>query len=153
MDAAELLFAHGDYRIANNRAYYSIFRSMRSVLTFDSFDTKKHSGVIAEFRKRYIKEGIFPVELSAMIGSAFTIRNASDYDDMFIASKSDTEQQIKNAKRIYEEVEVYVKKMLDDSNQKERKEAFAQLEQLRKTGTVSDDEVESNAYKEEKYTL
>ena len=102
--------------IANNRAYYSIFHSMRSVLTFDSFDTKKHSGVIAEFRKRYIKEGIFPVELSAMIGSAFTIRNASDYDDMFIASKSDTEQQIKNAKRIYEEVEIYVKKGLMTSS-------------------------------------
>ena len=118
LDAAELLFEHGDYRIANNRAYYSIFHSMRSVLTFDSFDTKKHSGVIAEFRQRYIKEGIFPMELSAMIGSAFTIRNASDYDDMFIASKSDTEQQIKNAKRIYEEVEVYVKKMLDDSSRK-----------------------------------
>lgn len=30
-----------------------------------------------------------------MIGSAFTIRNSSDYVDMFIASKSDTEQQIK----------------------------------------------------------
>ena len=74
-----------------------------------------------------------------------------DYDDMFIASKSDTEQQIKNAKRVYEEVEVYVKNKLDDSNQKERKEAFAQLEQLLKNGTVFDDEAELNAYKEEKY--
>lgn len=74
LDAAELLFVHGDYR----------------------------------------KEGIFPVELSAMIGSAFTIRNASDYDDMFIASKADTEQQIKNAKRIYEEVEAYVKDKLNE---------------------------------------
>ena len=74
-----------------------------------------------------------------------------DNDDMFIASKSDTEQQIKNAKRVYEEVEVYVKNKLDDSNQKERKEAFAQLEQLLKNGTVFDDEAELNAYKEEKY--
>ena len=49
-----------------------------------------------------------------MIGSAFTIRNASDYDDMFIASKADTEQQIKNAKRIYEEVEAYVKDKLNE---------------------------------------
>ena len=48
-----------------------------------------------------------------MIGSAFTIRNASDYDDMFIASKAD-EQQIKNAKRIYEEVEAYVKDKLNE---------------------------------------
>ncbi len=36
-----------------------------------------------------------------MIGSAFTIRNASDYDDMFIASKSDTEEQIHNAEYVY----------------------------------------------------
>ena len=32
-----------------------------------------------------------------MIGSAFTVRNASDYDDMFIASKNDTKEQIDNA--------------------------------------------------------
>ena len=47
---------------------------------------------IAEFRICYIKERIFLVELSAMIGAASTIRNASDCDDMFMASKSDTEQ-------------------------------------------------------------
>lgn len=79
-------------RIANNRAYYAIFHAMRAVLVFDNFDSSKHSGVIAEFRRRYIKEGIFPAEISKMIGAAFTIRNASDYDDMFIASKDDTEE-------------------------------------------------------------
>ena len=52
--------------------------------------------VLAEFRRKYIKEGIFPVEISRMIGEAFTIRNASDYDDMFLASKADTEIQIAN---------------------------------------------------------
>ena len=49
-----------------------------------------------------------------MIGAASTIRNASDCDDMFMASKSDTEQQIKNAKRTYKEVEGYVKNKLDN---------------------------------------
>lgn len=29
--------------------------------------------------------------------AAFTIRNASDYDNMFIASRGDTEEQIANA--------------------------------------------------------
>lgn len=101
LDAAHLLFNAGNYRIANNRAYYAIFHAMRAVLAFDNFDSSKHSGVIAEFRRRYIKEEIFPKEISKMIGSAFTIRNASDYDDMFIASKSDTEEQIKNAEYVY----------------------------------------------------
>ncbi len=102
LEAAHLLFDAGNYRIANNRAYYSIFHAMRAVLVFDDYDSSKHSGVIAEFRRKYIKEGIFPVEISKMIGEAFTIRNASDYDDMFLASKADTEIQIANAEYIYQ---------------------------------------------------
>jgi uncharacterized protein (UPF0332 family) len=87
LGAAHLLFDAGNYRIANNRSYYAIFHALRAVLVFDNFDSSKHSGVIAEFRRKYIKEGIFPVEVSKMIGAAFTIRSASDYDDMFVASK------------------------------------------------------------------
>ena len=110
LDAAHLLFNAGNYRIANNRAYYAIFHAMRAVLVFDNFDSSKHSGVIAEFSRRYIKEGIFPTEMSKMIGSAFTIRNASDYDDMFIASKNDTEEQINNAEYVYKVINEYISK-------------------------------------------
>ena len=109
LEAAKLLFKEGNFRIANNRAYYAIFHSMRAVLVLDNFDSSKHSGVIAEFRKKYIKTGIFPVEISKMIGSAFTIRNASDYDDMFLASKVETEEQISNASFICEKVSHYIK--------------------------------------------
>ena len=84
---------------------------MRAVLVFDGFDSSKHSGVIAEFRRRYIKTGIFSVEMSKMIGSAFTVRNASDYDDMFLASKSDTEEQINNAEYVYKEIKSYIDNM------------------------------------------
>ena len=108
LEAAHLLYDAGNYRIANNRAYYAIFHAMRAVLVFDNFDSSKHSGVIAEFRRRYIKEGIFPIEISKMIGSAFTIRNASDYDDMLIASKSETEEQINNAEYVYRILSEYI---------------------------------------------
>ena len=108
LEAARLLYDAGNYRIANNRAYYAIFHAMRAVLVFDDFDSSKHSGVIAEFRRRYIKEGIFPIEISKMIGSSFTIRNASDYDDMFIASKSETEEQINNAEYVYRILSEYI---------------------------------------------
>ena len=112
LDAAKLLFEQGSYRIANNRAYYAIFHSLRSVLVFDNYDSKKHSGIISEFRRRYIKEEIFPVELSQMIGEAFMIRNASDYDDMFIASKSDTEEQISHAEVVYQTILGFVENKL-----------------------------------------
>jgi hypothetical protein len=114
LDAAHLLFDSGNYRIANNRAYYAIFHAMRAVLVFDNFDSSKHSGVIAEFRRKYIKEGIFPIEISKMIGSAFTIRNASDYDDMFIAGKSETEEQIENAEFVYKYLHEYVENLIEE---------------------------------------
>ena len=108
LTAAKLLYDNGSYRIANNRAYYAIFHALRAVLVFENYDSSKHSGIISEFRKRYIKTGIFPTEISQMIGSAFTIRNASDYDDMFLASKSDTMEQIEHAEYIVEILNEYV---------------------------------------------
>lgn len=68
--------------------------------------------MIAEFRRRYIKEGVFPIEMSKMIGAAFTIRNASDYDDMSIASKEETEEQISNAEWVYGVVSEYIKNLV-----------------------------------------
>lgn len=108
LQSAKELFADGHYRGANNRAYYAIFHSMRSALALKSVDSSKHSGVIGEFRRLFIKEGFIPVEVSQMVGSAFTIRNASDYDDMFIASKTETEEQIANAQYVYDQVKAYV---------------------------------------------
>lgn len=44
-----------------------------------------------------------------MIGSAFTIRNASDYDDMFIASADETRDQINNAEETCKLIKEYLK--------------------------------------------
>jgi len=44
-----------------------------------------------------------------MIGKAFKIRNKSDYQDMYIVSRNDTEIQIRNAKTIIDAVEKYLK--------------------------------------------
>ena len=98
LQCAEKLFDDGHFRAA---------------LALKSVDSSKHSGVISEFRKIYIKSGSIPAEVSQMIGAAFTIRNASDYDDMFIASKDETKEQIENAKYVYEQISVYIGKQLD----------------------------------------
>ena len=72
---------------ANNRAYYSVFHSMRAVLALDEVDFKKHSGVIAYFRENYIKTKIFDRSCSDIISSTCLIRNKSDYYDFYIAEK------------------------------------------------------------------
>lgn len=81
-------------------------------MVLDNLNSSKHSGVIAEFRRKYIKEGVFPIEMSKMIGSAFIIRNASDYDDMLIVSEEETEEQIANAEWVYGVISEYIKNLV-----------------------------------------
>jgi uncharacterized protein (UPF0332 family) len=96
------------YETAANRSYYCIFHAMRAVLALDDFVSKKHSGIIAHFRQNYIKTGIFPSELSDIVGKAFIVRNDSDYGDYYVISKEDVTVQIENAKVFLTAVEEYV---------------------------------------------
>ena len=65
---AKLLLAGESYRSAANRAYYAIFHAMRAVLALDGVDMKHHSGIISEFRKRYIKAGVKTPLQSELLG-------------------------------------------------------------------------------------
>ena len=65
---------------------------------------------LAKYSKRYIKTGVIPGDISDIIGDAFEIRNYSDYDDMFIASKSRTEEQVKNARTVIDTVKRFLVK-------------------------------------------
>ena len=57
----------GDYRASVNRTYYAVFHAMRAALALDEVDMSKHSGIMAEFRKRYLKTEILDRKLSATI--------------------------------------------------------------------------------------
>jgi len=91
---------------------------MRSVLALDGYDSKKHSGIISAFRQRYIKTGIFPANFSFAIGSAFDVRNNSDYQDFYIVIKSDVVTQIANAKLFLDIATEYVDKQLQRGRSK-----------------------------------
>jgi uncharacterized protein (UPF0332 family) len=89
-------------------SYYAIFHSMRAVLALDGKDFKKHSGVIANFQKDYIKEGVFDRDMSRYIQSAFDWRSDADYQDFFVVAKEDAEKQLEHAKIIYEKLRVHI---------------------------------------------
>lgn len=102
----------GDYKTVANRSYYAVFAAMRAVLALDGFDSKKHSGIIAEFRRTYIKTGVFPVELSDIIEELFNVRTESDYDDFFLLSKEEVTEQLKNAKIFINNIEKYLQEKI-----------------------------------------
>ena len=108
ISAAKNLLGSENYKSAANRAYYTVFHAMRAVLAFDKIDMKHHSGIIAEFRRLYIKTGIFDAELSKIISVLSDSRNDSDYDDFFIVSKEEVAEQIKDAELFLVKIKEYV---------------------------------------------
>ena len=97
LSAASSLLLSGNYKSAANRSYYAVFHAMRAVLAYDEIDMKKHSGVIAEFRRLYVKTGVFDGDMSKTISVLFDVRTESDYDDFFIISKEEVVQQAESA--------------------------------------------------------
>ena len=75
------------------------------------FDSSKHSGVIAFFTKEYLKTEILDRSLSLIIKESSLCREKSDYDDFYVASRIEAEEQIKNAKYFVQKIEEYISAM------------------------------------------
>ena len=60
------------------------------------------------FNKNYVKTKIFPRKLGKKIVESEEIRHASDYDDFYIATREEAEEQIQTAKELVSRVEEYV---------------------------------------------
>lgn len=108
LDSAYLTFEAGQYRAANNRAYYSLFHTICAVLAKEGVAFKKHKDTLSYFNKNYVQPEIFPRELGRKIVKAEEIRHASDYDTFYIASKEITAQQIETAAKLLEMAEQYL---------------------------------------------
>ncbi len=106
--SAKLLLEAGQYRDSIGRSYYAIFTAVRAILAKDKVDFSKHAGVIAYFQKEYIKTGIFDKQYSKYLQTAFQIRNNCDYDDFFIASKQDAQEQYDRAEKMLKVVLEYI---------------------------------------------
>jgi uncharacterized protein (UPF0332 family) len=114
LDTSRKLFDGGELRLSLNRSYYAIFHALRAVNALDGFDSSKHSGVIAHFNQYHVKTGDFPKNVSRMIAEAMEIRQRSDYEDFFIASKADAEKQLANAETVVSLTRQYLQNRFSD---------------------------------------
>lgn len=108
IEFAQKILEIGDYKTVANRSYYAVFAAMRAVLALDGFDSKKHSGIIAEFRKNHIKTGILPKCLSDTIEVLVESRQGSDYDDFYLITKEEVIEQLSKATEFVFEISKYL---------------------------------------------
>lgn len=107
LKSAKALFEIPEYRGANNRAYYAIYHIISAVHALDEVAYKRHKDTIANFNKAYIKTEIFPRKIGRKIVEAAEIRHASDYDDFYIATKDEAQEQIETAEELIRLIEEY----------------------------------------------
>ena len=98
-----------EFRGANNRAYYGIYHAVSAIHALDGNAYKRHKDALANFNKNYVKTEIFPRKLGKRIVESEEIRHASDYDDFYIATREEAEEQIQTAKELVRLVEEYVR--------------------------------------------
>lgn len=98
------------YKSANNRAFYAIEKSVKALLATEQVEVASHNGGLKQFNFVFIfkGDGTFTPEDYQKIARAEQIRNASDYDDFYVASKAETRQQVENAEYIVSKVEKYI---------------------------------------------
>ena len=99
-ETTELLYRENKLLAANNRAYYSIFYAIRSVLALERIDFKRHKDVLAYFNKNYVKTDIFPRQIGKKIVLASKVREDSDYDEDYNPNPDTTFSQIETAKKL-----------------------------------------------------
>jgi uncharacterized protein (UPF0332 family) len=103
LEESEELLSKGKYKSANNRAFYSIEKAIKSLLAIKEINAESHSGCLSQFNIHYIKPEIdgFKRGDYKAIASVEQIRNNSDYDDFYIADKEECENVVKVARDFY----------------------------------------------------
>jgi len=107
LKSADILMKEGEYRGANNRAYYAIYHVISAVHALDGKSYKRHKDTLANFNRDYVKTEIFHRNFGRKIAQAEEIRHASDYDDFYIATKEEAEELIMIAEELIEQIEAY----------------------------------------------
>lgn len=106
---AEKLLVEGAFKSANNRAYYAIEKSLNALLAHEDVFVQTHKGCLLQFNIKFVKEGnSFTIGDYKIAANAEQIRNASDYDDFYIADKQETTKLVHDAKYLYNKIKQYI---------------------------------------------
>lgn len=110
LKTANILLKEEDYKSANNRAFYSAEQAIKAVLSTIEKNSETHNGILSVFNMEFIHKPseYFSKEDMKMFRGMGRIREASDYDDFYIANKAECENQVEQAQHILEKVHIYL---------------------------------------------
>ena len=99
-----------DYRIteADDSLKVAAHCLKEAVLALSTVDFKRHKDVMGYFNKEYVAKDVFPREIGRKLGTLQRLREKSDYDDFYIASREKAEEQFQTAELVINSVKEYL---------------------------------------------
>lgn len=95
-------------------SYYALFHAVRALLSLTDSAPKKHSGLISEFSRLFVKTEIFGNESARILTQAFQVRQHSDYLDFYVPSESEAEEQASNAELFVRQVDEHLQRLKNE---------------------------------------
>ncbi|UHG92033.1 HEPN domain-containing protein [Spirosoma oryzicola] len=93
-----------------NRAYYSLFHTILALLHFTNHPIPKtHTGAHTEFRRQFIKTGLFAESISVAISELFNLRQGGDYEIDFEITLDDAQSAVHQAADFLLRTEAYLR--------------------------------------------
>lgn len=114
LEVAKECYCNKHYKDSINRSYYAAFYSIKSILALGEIDFKRHKDVMAYFNKNFVAKGIFSREIGKGLGRIQQKREKSDYDDFYMASSEEAQEQIEIAETTLSAIKEYLKKELNN---------------------------------------
>jgi uncharacterized protein (UPF0332 family) len=108
---AKTLAQNSLWRGAINRSYYAMFYAALALVVQKQQVISKHSGVVVFFDKEFVRNGIFPKELSRYLHFAFERRQSIDYGEVFTVNSEEANQAIIEAVQFVEKIKDYLRKV------------------------------------------
>lgn len=103
--AAEALLGLGIANEAAGRLYYAVFHAARALLFSLGILPKSHEAVRALLAQHWVKPGKLPAQCSKDLAQLEGLRNAGDYDPLFVLSAEDLQPELERARRFLEVAE------------------------------------------------
>lgn len=108
LEDSKILFANKRYESASSRAYYSVFHLLQAALLTHGLSFSKHSAVISQFSKIFLKTGILPKEFSKIIEKLKKARETGDYDYIQIVEEEEAKTDITEAGKVINAIEEFL---------------------------------------------
>lgn len=108
IESAQMLLESEDFESCVSRVYYAMFYAVEAALLTKKLSFSSHKGVLSAFARHFVKNGIFPKEMSKQLNLAFEKRQLGDYGHTFVICEEEAEELLEIGKDFTEKIRTFI---------------------------------------------